>query len=192
MFKASMDNRVDIPPDSEDISAACFVPLQKSLIENATMAMYSQSCISMYWVLDTGKLISNSGFFPCLLLSAERQAHGPLVMTSNHVRPQHITHWVGGGGACRWFKFNGNAQLPLGAIIVQPFACLCSSHPSPFPNHCMFGLHRQSTFVIFDVDSYNGSGNPPTAFTKFQSINKINKLSREIKLGEMVSRRNGE
>jgi hypothetical protein len=27
-----------IPSDSEDISAACFVPEQKSLIENATMA----------------------------------------------------------------------------------------------------------------------------------------------------------
>jgi hypothetical protein len=34
----------------------------------------------MYWVLSTGKLISNSGFFPCLLLSAERQALGPLVL----------------------------------------------------------------------------------------------------------------
>jgi hypothetical protein len=33
----------------------------------------------MYWVLGTDKLISNSCFFPCLLLSAERQAHGPLV-----------------------------------------------------------------------------------------------------------------
>jgi hypothetical protein len=35
----------------------------------------------MYWVLGTGKLISNSGFFLCLLLSAERQAHGPLVIS---------------------------------------------------------------------------------------------------------------
>jgi hypothetical protein len=33
----------------------------------------------MYSLVGTGKLISNSGFFPCLLLSAERQAHGPLV-----------------------------------------------------------------------------------------------------------------
>jgi hypothetical protein len=43
MFKASMANRVGsfIPSDSEVISAACFVPLQKNLIENATMAMYS-------------------------------------------------------------------------------------------------------------------------------------------------------
>jgi hypothetical protein len=32
----------------------------------------------MCWVLGTGKLISNSCFFP-YLLSAERQAHGPLV-----------------------------------------------------------------------------------------------------------------
>jgi hypothetical protein len=39
-LKASMDNRVGsyIPSDSEDISAACFVPLQKSLFENATIA----------------------------------------------------------------------------------------------------------------------------------------------------------
>jgi hypothetical protein len=36
----------------------------------------------MYWVLGTGKLISKSGFFPCLLLSAERQAHEPLVSKS--------------------------------------------------------------------------------------------------------------
>jgi hypothetical protein len=33
----------------------------------------------MYWVLGTSKLISNSGFFLCMLLSAERQALGPLV-----------------------------------------------------------------------------------------------------------------
>jgi hypothetical protein len=34
----------------------------------------------MNTALGTGKLISNSGLFPCLLLSAERQAHGPLVL----------------------------------------------------------------------------------------------------------------
>jgi hypothetical protein len=67
-----------IPSDSEDISGACFVPLQKSLLENATMTMYSQAY--PYSVLGTGKLISNSGFFPCLLLTAERQAHGPIVI----------------------------------------------------------------------------------------------------------------
>jgi hypothetical protein len=46
--------------DSEDISATCFVPLQKSLIENATMAkMYCHA-----YPLGTAKLISKSGFFP--------------------------------------------------------------------------------------------------------------------------------
>jgi hypothetical protein len=53
---------------SEDISATCYVPLQKSLIENATVAkMYCYA-----FPLSTGKLISKSGFFPCLLLSTER------------------------------------------------------------------------------------------------------------------------
>jgi hypothetical protein len=32
-----------LPSDSEDIGAACFVPLQKGLLENATMTMYSQA-----------------------------------------------------------------------------------------------------------------------------------------------------
>jgi hypothetical protein len=45
-----------------------------------------QKCIAMHiHVLGTGKLISKSGFFPCLLLSAERQALGPLVHVCNHV-----------------------------------------------------------------------------------------------------------
>jgi hypothetical protein len=62
---------------------------------------------------------------------------------------QRVDGRGGGVRACRWFKYNGNAQLPLGAIMVQPSACLCSSHTSPFPNHCMFRfiLHRRSTFV---------------------------------------------
>jgi hypothetical protein len=39
-----------------------------------------QKCIAIHiHVLDTGKLISKSGSFPCLLLSAECQALGPLV-----------------------------------------------------------------------------------------------------------------
>jgi hypothetical protein len=36
----------------------------------------------MYWVRGTGKLISISGFFPCLLLSAKHQAHVPLVIVN--------------------------------------------------------------------------------------------------------------
>jgi hypothetical protein len=50
------------------------------------MAMYRYSQvmhISMYWALGTGKLISNSGFFHCLFLPAERQAHGLLVTKRN-------------------------------------------------------------------------------------------------------------
>jgi hypothetical protein len=74
----SSKNQPIIQP--EDISAAFFVPLQKRLIENTTMAMYSHAYACTAWVLGTGKLISNSGFFPCLLLSAERQAYGPLVI----------------------------------------------------------------------------------------------------------------
>jgi hypothetical protein len=56
-----------IPSDSEDISAACFVPLQKKYCH-------------AYRPTGSGKLISKSGFFPCLLPSAERQALGPLLL----------------------------------------------------------------------------------------------------------------
>jgi hypothetical protein len=43
-----------------------------------------QKCIAMHiHVLGTGKFISKSGFFPCLLLSAERQALlGPVISIS--------------------------------------------------------------------------------------------------------------
>jgi hypothetical protein len=52
---------------------------KKVLIENATMAkMYCYA-----YPLGTAKLISKSGFFPRLLLSAERLALGPLVMSNN-------------------------------------------------------------------------------------------------------------
>jgi hypothetical protein len=51
-----MDNRVG-SSNSEDISPACFVPLQKK-------------CIAMHiHVLGTGKLISKSGFFPLTSVS---------------------------------------------------------------------------------------------------------------------------
>jgi hypothetical protein len=51
--------------DSEDISATCFVPLQKSLIENATMAkMYCHAHAYMAYPLGASKLFSKSGFFP--------------------------------------------------------------------------------------------------------------------------------
>jgi hypothetical protein len=46
--------------DLEDISDTCFVPLQKSLIENATIVkMYCHA-----YPLSAAKLISKSGFFP--------------------------------------------------------------------------------------------------------------------------------
>jgi hypothetical protein len=64
----------------------------------------------MYWVLGTGKL-SNSGFFPCLLLSAERQAHGPLV----------------------FFQFGKNHALLL-ANIMHPLLKKTHYHPKGQPN----------------------------------------------------------
>jgi hypothetical protein len=59
----------------------------------------------MYWVLGTGKLISNSGFFPCLLLSAERQAHGP---NPTHIiwKAQILSKTV--TSVWRWIEFTKN------------------------------------------------------------------------------------
>jgi hypothetical protein len=76
----------------------------------------------MYWVLGTGKLISNSGFFPCLLLSAERQALGPLVIVSfNNNKRKLLVFQTPRMDRSRYYRGCGASQLPLSQSVPLGF-----------------------------------------------------------------------
>jgi hypothetical protein len=73
-------------------------------------------------VLGTGKLISNSGFFPCLLLSAERQALiGPLVIFICSIFL--IFFAQGFAVQCGYLVFNLHYYADIVAVVICDQTC---------------------------------------------------------------------